>query len=288
MDEQIRAALESETKNLQMPQGTLKRIRSKARLRRFLMAAAASGLVTFTGVAISRLPVPTLASDAIPAASAPGNSGETIVPDVVGMIEGDALKALYVAGLEASVSYKITDGAPVGTVLETIPASGIPSADGSVSVLVARLEPESIGPSHSNLAALARITESRPDVFVGVYRDSLGDLHAVFNPGIDKTAWSAQLEAAVPIGVSLHLDQCSVTRGALLELLNFLGRRDWGAHAPQVRFAAEIEPATCGVVMTTRDLTSEDKDELTQRFGSMIAFDESTQPRMYGDQGDGG
>ena len=83
------------------------------------------------------------------------------VPDVIGMLEGDAFKVLMTAGLEPSVQYVIEADAPVGRVLETIPAAGAESEDGEVVFVVARSRPESDPPTESDLAPLARFETIR-------------------------------------------------------------------------------------------------------------------------------
>jgi hypothetical protein len=278
LEDDIREALEAFTRGAEMPQDALTRIRRRTFARRVGGVGAALALVAALFIAV----VPRVGGDASgdPATFAAEPAIE--VPDVIGMLEGDAFKVLMTAGLEPSVQYVIEADAPVGRVLETIPAAGAESEDGEVTFVVARSRPESNPPTESDLAPLARITEPRPEVFVGVFRDAAGDLHVVFNPGIDVEDWRAELESAVPAGKTLYLDRCSVTRGDLLGILDVLEQRSWSAHASEVAFAAGIDPASCSVVITSQDLTAADRERLVEMFGPQVTFDMSGDPSLWG------
>lgn len=275
LEDRIRHAMDSQTRSKRMPDGALVRIRSKARRRRAAGAGLFGGLAVLLIVIGVNIRLPASPKESSQAASA---ATLLTVPNVVGMQEGDALKELYTAGLSPVVEEKV-DAHPLGMVIETDPAPGTEVVDNSVVTVVVSGVPSS-GPAESDLAELARIAESRPDVFVGAYRDHDGNLHAVFNPGTSPEDWRSRLEAAVPSGVELYLNECQVSRQDLMQVLDTLKKQDWSPHASQVAFAAEIDPATCSVVMTTQDLTNEDRAALETLFGSKLRIDESGEPAL--------
>src|SRR5918994_1926256 len=133
VEDNIREALDALTRGAQMPQDALTRIRRRTVARRVGGVGAALALVATLFIAV----VPRFAGNASddPATFAGGPAIE--VPDVVGMLEVDAFKVLMTAGLEPNVQYVIEADSPVGRVLQTIPAAGVESEDGEVTVVVA-------------------------------------------------------------------------------------------------------------------------------------------------------
>jgi hypothetical protein len=275
MEEKIQRALESETRGVQMPTDAPRRIRSRASWRRF---AGAVGLLASALLLVLVGNIAIVNGQSKATRLAPGSSAALVMPNVVGMNAGDAMKVVIASGVNPSLRYEISNQ-PVGTVIGTDPRAGADIVGSSV-VLTVSGSPPSAGPTQTDLAPLAAITEANHDVFVGAYRDSSGKLHAVFNAGADQEAWRSTLEASVPKGETLVMDECSVSYTSLSDVLQELAARNWAGDASSVNFAAVIDPQSCSVVMTTQDLSPSGQKQLEDRFGALITIDTSGEPAV--------
>ena len=205
------------------------------------------------------------------------------VPDVVGLTEGEAVRALDAAGLVADVRTD-RDLPRTATVDRVAPASGTDVDDHSVVLLyiadpphpppVAPEQEEEIGP-------LSRLVTDHPDVFVGLYHDEAGVVHVVFGPGADPAQWADRLrEAASGItwpeeGVGYRADRCPRTLASLQAIEDDIWTtyQDW-VEARHLGFGAWVHAETC-TVRVEAHLRPAKIQEFVERYGTAISFDTS-------------
>lgn len=217
--------------------------------------------------------------------SGSSTDGSVPVPDVVGLTEGGAVKALDASGLVANVRYD--DDAPrTGEVLRSDPGAGSERLPSSVVVLsiaygprlpMPTLEQEQVGVPE----AFSRLIEGNPDAFVGVYRDEAGVLVVVFGPGADPAAWEDRLRAAAE-GINYpteesgyRTDTCSRSRASLRAIQNEITTHQEWTNNKHLAFGVWVQPETCTARVESDLLTQADIQALVDRYGTAISFDTS-------------
>lgn len=205
------------------------------------------------------------------------------VPDVVGLGEAEAVKALGASALVANVRY--ADEAPrTGKVLRSDPEAGNEVAANSVVVLAIAHRPRLPMPEpHQDQPpeAFSRLIADHPKVFFGTYRDEVGVPVVVFGPGADPAAWQDRLtEAAESIdypaeGVGYRTDTCARTRASLRAMQDEIAtHQDWTANK-HLSFTVGVDTRTCTVRVGSDLLTPADIRALVDRYGTAISFDTS-------------
>lgn len=195
------------------------------------------------------------------------------VPKVVGLSEGEAVKALGASAPVANVRHA-TDAPRRGNVLHSDPEAGSELPANSVVVLSIALGPRlpTPGPGHEqDLQPFNSLVEDHPEAFVGLYRDEAGIPHAVFGPGVDPATWQDRLTAAAE-GVRYRTDTCSRDRKTLRAMLEEITTKDWSANKP-LPFGVWVHPSTCTVRVESDLLTPADVEALVDRFGTAISID---------------
>jgi PASTA domain-containing protein len=216
------------------------------------------------------------------AASAAEIRGVT-VPDVVGLNEGEAVRALDAAGLIANVRYD-RDLPRTATVDHAVPASRTEVDQHSVVLLSIALPPRLPLPApeqETEIEPLSRLVADHPAVFVGLYRDEGAVPHVVFGPGSDPAQWTDRLrEAASGItypeeGVGFRADRCSRTNASLLATADEITtNQDW-TERRHLAFGAWAQPETCTVRIESDLLEPAEIEALVERYGTAISFDTS-------------
>jgi PASTA domain-containing protein len=203
------------------------------------------------------------------------------VPDVVGLTEGEAVRALDAAGLVANVRYD-RDLPRTETVDRAVPAPGTDVDERSVVRLYIALPPRLPLPApeqEQEIAPLSRLVTDHPKVFVGLYRDGAAVPHVVFGPGADPAQWTDRLqEAASGItypheGVGYRTDRCSRTSASLRAMADEI-ISDWGERRRLV-FGAWAHEETCTVRIESNLLGRAQIETLIERYGTAISFDTS-------------
>jgi hypothetical protein len=205
------------------------------------------------------------------------------VPDVVGLSEGQAARALDAAGLVANVRY-LDDVPRKGTVYDADPAAGRVVPDHSVVLLHISLPPRLPPPGREHeleIAPLSRLVTDHPDVFVGLYRDEAAVPHVVFGPRADPEAWTDRLQEAAdgisyPVkGVGYRTDRCPRTLASLRALQDEITTdQDWTANK-HLAFGVWVQPETCTVRVESDLLLPAEIEALVDRYGTAISFDTS-------------
>ncbi len=208
------------------------------------------------------------------------------VPDVVGLTEGEAVKALGAAGLVANVRYD--DEAPrTGEVFRSDPEAGSELPGGAVIVLSIAYEPPLPMPTPAQEQgavpkAFSRLIKGHPEVFFGLYRDATGTLVVVFGPGVDPDRWKDRLTAAsqsinYPTEDSgYRTDNCSRDEKSLRVLQDEIARtrKDWSENN-RLAFGVWVQPETCTVRVESDKLTPADIGALVARYGTALSFNTS-------------
>jgi hypothetical protein len=287
LDDILRSALEEEAERSGLPAGLFSIVSRRARVRRALTAS-------LIGLAIVAIPVGAIAGvnaitrDASPGRLAPGSSSvstspaHAVVPEIVGMFEPGAVKALAAAGLAANVQYDPL--APqTGRVLESEPPGGASVAPGSSVKLRIALEPGWDVPSvdeeerwNAQTGSLPDLVEANPQAFVGLARNHQdeGVPVVVLNPGVDPDAWRERLDAAAE-GHPYRTDVCPRSHQELGRITAEIASRAWSPNARSISFAVGIHPATCTVRIQSDQLTTDDIRALGERFGTAVSVDTS-------------
>jgi hypothetical protein len=205
------------------------------------------------------------------------------VPDVIGLTEGDAVKALDAAGLVANVRYD-RDLPRTATVDHAVPAPGTDVDDHSVVLLYIARPPHlplPVPEQEMEIAPLSRLVTDHPNVFVGLYRDEAAVPHVVFGPGADPNEWADRLrEAARGItypqeGVGYRTDTCSRTEASLHAIADeVMTNRDWTENR-HLAFGAWVQPETCTARIESDLLVPAEIQALVERYGTAISFDTS-------------
>jgi hypothetical protein len=205
---------------------------------------------------------------------ASGSRRSTVsVPDVVGVTEAKAVKALGAVGLVANVHF-VKDAPRTGTVLRADPAAGskVP-ADAVVSLAIA-LAPRLAAPAPSHeedLRPLSSLVEDTPSAFVGLYRDGHGLPRVVFGPDVDQASWAARLRKGAG-GIRYATDRCGRSRADLQAVQDAVAARQWTSNR-SLPFSVAVHPATCTVRIESDLLTSQEIEALVARFGTAISID---------------
>jgi hypothetical protein len=195
------------------------------------------------------------------------------VPDVVGMTEPEAVKAVGALGLVANVRFA-KDAPPTGRVLRSDPESASDLEPRSVILLTISPSPRlpAPGPGHEqDLQPFNSLVEDHPETFVGLYRDERGIPHAVFGAGADPASWRDRLTAAAE-GLPYRTDTCSRTWASLRAMQDEIAEKGWTENK-QLGFGVEVHPATCTVRVESDLLTAADIRTLVERYGTAISFD---------------
>jgi hypothetical protein len=207
---------------------------------------------------------------------AANGSDSVSVPDVVGLSEADAVRALAAVGLIANVRYQ-QDAPRTGEVLRSTPAAEANSA--AEAVVVLRISPlprlPLPGPDEEQEThPFSSLVERNPGAFVGIYLDGAGVPHAVFGPDVDPTAWKARLSATAA-GLPYKTDICSRDRRSLRAIQDEIStRQDWTENK-HLAFGVGVDPATCTVRVESDLLTRSEIASLVDRYGVAISFDTS-------------
>jgi hypothetical protein len=195
------------------------------------------------------------------------------VPEVIGLTEAEAVKALGAAGVVANVRFA-KDAPRTGKVLRSDPGAGSELRAKSVVVLTIALGPRlpTPGPDHEqDLQPFNSMVEDNPDAFVGLYRDEKGVPHAVFGPGVDPAAWRKRLTAAAE-GLPYRTETCSRSRASLRELQDEIATRSWTKNKG-LAFGVFVHPSTCTVRVESDLLTAADIRALADRYGTTVSVD---------------
>jgi PASTA domain-containing protein len=216
-----------------------------------------------------------------------------VVPNVMGLPEGEAVKMLAEVGLLAEVRYQ-REAVRTGEVLDSDPPSGSEVVAGSnVRLRVAYERPLPVPDAseeqflNEQLAPLGRLVERNRQAFVGLFRDhsagTWGTLVVVFNPGTDEDAWRERLDAAAG-DLRYRIESCTRSREELEQIQDELALRTWSPKARSIGFAAFVDPATCTVRVESDQLTAEDIQALSDRFGTAVSLNtsEGASPRLLG------
>ncbi|HXL44764.1 MAG TPA: PASTA domain-containing protein [Gaiellaceae bacterium] len=206
--------------------------------------------------------------------SASGSREEPVsVPNLVGLNEGEAVKALAASGLIANVRYA-EDAERTGKVLRSVPEAGTELAASSVVLLSIAPRPyiAPIGPEENPaLHPLSHLVERNPEAFVGLYRDVEGAPHVVFGPGIDPATWEDRLNDAAG-HIRYVTDRCSRDRKSLQAIHKEIATPG-SMQNKRLAFGMWVHPESCTVRVESDLLTSEDIRTLVERYGTAISFD---------------
>jgi PASTA domain len=207
------------------------------------------------------------------------------VPNVVGLTEGAAVKALGSAGLLANVRFA-KDAQPTGKVLGSKPAAGSElRPKGVVVITVAPMPRRPVpGPDEEQeLQPFNSMIEANPEAFVGLYRDEEGVPHAVFGPEADPAAWQERLTGAAE-GLPFRTDTCSRSHAELRALQDEIAARRWTADE-KLGPGVFVHPASCTVRVESDLLTTAEIRGLAERYGPKVSFDttEGSHPVLLDD-----
>jgi hypothetical protein len=204
------------------------------------------------------------------------------VPDVVGLTEGEAVRALGASGLVANVRY--ADDAPrTGEVLRSDPEAESELPADSVVVLSIAYGPRlpMPAPEQEQLPkAFSRLVEDNPNAFVGLYRDEAGVVVVAFDPAADPAAWEERLTAAAESinypeeGSGYRTATCPRSRASLEAIQDEITTRDWTKNN-RLAFGVWVQPETCTVRVESDLLTTADIQALVERYGTAVSFDTS-------------
>jgi hypothetical protein len=303
VEDAIRSALEREARNAPLPQDLLPTVLRRARRRRIFTAsvvgivvvgASVAGVAGVGAVMRDRVPREPATGSPMPA-SPPTATPPTIpalvpVPDVVGMAERDAVKALAAAGIPAEIRHE-AEAPPTGRVLRSDPPAGTGVAPGSFVRLYAAYEPPSPVPGpreeaewNARIGPLSRLVQASREAFVGMYLDEAGVPVVVFNPGVDPDAWQERLERAAG-ALAYRTEVCPRSREELERIQAELGRRAWSPNAASIAFATSVSPSTCSVWVESGELKQADLRALGERFGTAVTVVFGGVSRLLGDGG---
>ena len=194
------------------------------------------------------------------------------VPEVVGLREADAVKALE-SGLVANV--RLDKDAPrTGAVRRSTPAAGNEPPQNSVIILDVALRPRLPlpDPEHEqDLHPLSSLVEGNPAAFVGLHRDGRGTAVIVFGPGVDPGSWRDRLAAAAA-GLPYRTEMCSRDRRSLRAMQDEIATKDWSV-SKSPAFGVWVDPSSCTVRVESDLLTPGDVEALVHRFGTAISID---------------
>jgi hypothetical protein len=213
-----------------------------------------------------------------------GPPAAVVVPNLVGLSEGEAVKMLAEVGLLAEIQYQ-REAPRTGQVLDSNPPSGSEVVAGSsVRLRVAYERPLPVPDAseeqflNEQSGPLSRLAERNPQAFVGLYRDhsagTWGTLVVVFNPGTDQDTWGERLDAAAG-ELPYRTETCTRSREELEHIQDELTLLNWSPNARSISFGVFVHPATCTVRVESDQLTPEDIQALSDRFGTAISLNTS-------------
>jgi hypothetical protein len=195
------------------------------------------------------------------------------VPDVVGLTEAEAVRAVGSVELVANIRYDV-DAPRTGRVLRSSPAAGAAAPANAVVVLTTAPQPRLPPPSadeEQELHALGTLVEANAAAFVGLYVGAGGTPHVVFGRGAEPAQWKRRLDAAA--GSRRYVTEtCARDRATLRALQDELRERTWTAEE-SLAFGVYVHPATCTVRVESDLLTPAEIDALAARFGTAISID---------------
>jgi PASTA domain-containing protein len=204
------------------------------------------------------------------------------VPDVLGLTEGQAIKALSAAGFVANVRYD--DDAPrTAEVVRSDPEAETDLPANSVVVLSIALEPRLPPPGQEHegeTSALGKLAQDNPDAFFGFYRDGRDVLHVVLGPGVDPKRWEDRVAAAAQNlrypatadGRPYRVETCSRAYSSLRALQDEIVAVVSTRH-DRLGFGVWVHPASCTVRVESDQLETADIRALVDRYGTAISFD---------------
>ena len=250
-------------------------------LRLLLLAAIAFPVVAFVGCGeAAQKGAPGEAAQATTVRT--GSAASTAaVPDLVGLAEGEAARALDAVGLVANVRY-VADVPRRGAVYRTVPAAGSDVPDRSVVLLFVSLPPRLPSPGQEQemeMGPVAELITRRPDVFVGLYRDGAAVPHVVFGPGGEPEEWADRLQQAArgisyPVeGVGYRTDTCSRSHTSLRAVQDEITADQAWTENERLAFGVWVHPETCTVRVESDLLAPAEIEALVARYGTAISFD---------------
>lgn len=298
LEESIRSALEQEGDGESLPPGSFPAVLRRARVRRIvtsslvslsvaaLVIGGAAGVRSLEGT--PRRPGPGTGSTptsnpsiSVPSPSPPSPLGPVaVVPDLVGLSEGEAVKSLAEVGLIAEIRYQ-PEAPRTGQVQGSDPRAGSKVSPGSIvrlGVAYERALPIPDPSQEQESAPLGQLVETNPEAFVGLYRDhsegTLGTLVVVFNPGIDEDEWRARLDAAAG-ELPYRTERCGRTRIELRVIQDELAEGSWTPNAASISFGVFVDPSTCTVRLDSDQLKPEDIQAISELFGTAVSLNTS-------------
>jgi PASTA domain len=197
-------------------------------------------------------------------------SNSVTVPDVVGLSEGEAVKALGAAGLVANVRVD-DDAARTGKVLRSAPAAGSELTVSSIVALSIAWPPRRALPEPEEeraVEALGTLIESHPEAFFGAYVDDAGAYVAVFAPGADPAAWQDRLAAAAN-GISYGTDSCPRDPKSLTRAQGWIAKNVW---EPGLGFSVWVDAETCTVRLSNGNLAPAHIRAMVDRYGTAFSI----------------
>lgn len=195
------------------------------------------------------------------------------VPNVVGLTERAAVKALGSARLVANVRV-VNDAPRTGKVLASNPAAGNELQPEAVVVIRIAETPRLPIPGpdrEQELEPFGTMIEANPETFVGLYRDEEGVPHAVFGPEADPAAWQERLTAAAE-GLAFRTDTCSRSYAELRALQDEIAAKSWTTNK-KLAFGVFVHPDSCTVRVESDLLTAADIEALADRYGPSVSLD---------------
>jgi len=193
------------------------------------------------------------------------------VPDVVGLRQGAAVKALGAAGLVANV--RVDRDAPrTGEVLRSTPAAGSELSASSIVALAVAWPPRREAPEPEEeqaVEALGNLIESNSDTFFGAYVDDGGVYVAVFGPGADPAAWNGRLAAAAD-GIPYRTDTCPRDWKSVTRAQNWIVENVW---EEGLGFSVGVDAETCTVRLSNGNLTPDQIRPVVERYGTAFSIE---------------
>jgi len=200
------------------------------------------------------------------------------VPDVVGVLERDAVKMLDQAGLAAEIRWE--GKAPGdGKVLGSEPPADAELAPGGIVVLFVSWPPPFHPPPpginpEERFTFFGGLIDAHPDTFVGYYIDDADGVPVIVLPsGVDAEPWRERLETALGKGnKEYRTETCSRSRDELYRVQDEI---EPSLFPHEIGFVTSPDPATCTVRIDSDQLTRADMHLLIARFGTAVSFNTS-------------
>lgn len=193
------------------------------------------------------------------------------VPDVVGLSQGEAVKALGAAGFVANVRVD-RSASRTGEVLRSVPEAGSELSASSIVVLSVAwpTRPEMREPKEEQaVEALGNLIEANPGTFFGAYVDDAGVYVAVFGPGADPAAWNGRLAAAAN-GTPFRTDACPRDWKSLTQAQNWIVEN---VSEKGLGFSVWVDAETCTVRLNNGNLTPGQIRPVVERHGTALSIE---------------